>query len=46
MYSVLLVEDEDNTRERLAQVIENHPELKLVEKYATIKAVRACLRRL
>ncbi|HEY9051348.1 MAG TPA: response regulator transcription factor [Gammaproteobacteria bacterium] len=45
MYSVLLVEDEDNTRERLAQVIENHPDLKLIEKDATVAEARACIER-
>lgn len=45
MYSVLLVEDEDNTRERLAQVIESHPELKLIEKDATVAEARACIER-
>lgn len=45
MYSVLLVEDEENTRERLAQVIENHPQLKLIEKYATVEEAMVCLRR-
>ena len=45
MYSVLLVEDEDNTRERLAQVIENHPDLKLIEKDATVAEARAWIER-
>ncbi|MBI3188772.1 MAG: response regulator transcription factor [Gammaproteobacteria bacterium] len=45
MYSVLLVEDEDSTRERLAQVIENHPDLKLIEKDATVADAMACLKR-
>jgi len=45
MYSVLLVEDENNTRHRLAQVIENHPELKLIESDATFAAAMACIER-
>lgn len=45
MYSVLLVEDEDNTRDRLAQVIEDHPELKLIESDATFTAAMACIDR-
>lgn len=45
MYSVLLVEDEDNTRNRLAQVINNHPELELIESSATFAAAMACIKR-
>ena len=44
MYSVLLVEDEDNTRKRLAQVINNHPELELIDSYATLTAAMACIK--
>lgn len=43
MYSVLLVEDEDSTRERLAEVIESHPDLKLIGKYATVAEARVCM---
>ncbi len=43
MYSVLLVEDDYSTRERLAQVIENHPELELIEKDATVAEAKACI---
>ncbi|TNF35266.1 MAG: response regulator transcription factor [Gammaproteobacteria bacterium] len=45
MYSVLLVEDEDNTRERLARVIEQHPRIRLLDKLATVAAARNCLDR-
>ena len=44
MYSVLLVEDEDNTRNRLAQVIENHDELELIESNATFMSAMACIK--
>ena len=44
MYTVLLVEDDDNTRERLAQVITEHSELKLQAKAATFSEAQACLR--
>lgn len=44
MYSVLLVEDEDNTRKRLTQVINNHPELELIDSYATFTAAMACIK--
>lgn len=43
MYSVLLVEDEDNTRNRLAQVIEEHSELELIESNATFSTAMTCL---
>lgn len=43
MYSVLLVEDEDNTRERLAQVIDAHHRLHLIEKDATVAQAKACM---
>lgn len=46
MYSVLLVEDEDNTRSRLAEVIVNHPQLKLIESNATFTAAMACIERM
>ncbi len=43
MYSVLLVEDEDSTRCRLAEVINNHPELELIESSATFTEAMACI---
>lgn len=46
MYSVLLVEDEDNTRNRLAQVIESHAELTLIESNSTFAATMACIERI
>jgi DNA-binding NarL/FixJ family response regulator len=45
MYSVLLVEDDDSTRHRLAQVIDSHTQLQLMETVATLAAARACLQR-
>lgn len=45
MYSVLLVEDEDSTRQRLAQVIDSHTQLQLMETVATLAEARACLQR-
>lgn len=46
MYSVLLVEDEDSTRHRLAQVIDAHPQLQLMETNATLNQARTSLQRL
>lgn len=44
MYSVLLVEDDESTRERLAQVIENHPKLKLIDKDDTFAKAMASIK--
>jgi len=42
-YGVILVEDDDYTRERLARAIDAHPELRLLGSAATCEAGRALL---